>query len=123
MSDPDLEDALSDLAHDLGKGIHRPLAWLPAEADAGAVRAAVEEALFATRRRGDERTSAATLWGAFLAEVGPRTGAAWAAMVAAVDRALAWGAWTGPLDRAQVQADFAAVTPAIRAVLEEIERG
>lgn len=134
MPDESLADALADLAHDLGKAVRRPLAWLPADASDADVRQAAEEALLATRRKGSERISAQALWDAFLAEVeppqvgtgGPAVGPAWAAMVAAVERALAWAARLDPpepLDRAALEADLAAVTPAIRALIEEVERG
>lgn len=121
----DLEDALAELAHDLGKYLRLPLAWLPADASAADVRAATEQALFATRRSGTRQTSAATLWSAFLAEVDAHlTGySGWAPLVDAVQAALAWSDRLDALDRAAVTRDLSAVAPAIRALLDEVSHG
>jgi len=128
MPDPslplvDAADLLADLAHDLGKYLRLPLAWLPPEADEAAVREAAREALLATRRKAGVATPAADIWADFLAEVGETLDgfAEWPPLVAAVEAALAWGTrLDGPVDRAAIAADLGAVTPAIRALLDEV---
>lgn len=121
----DLEDALAELAHDLGKYVRLPLAWLPADASAADVRSAAEQALFATRRAGDQRTAAAQLWRDFRAEVGDHLTAfaGWAALCKAVETALAWADRLDAIDRAQITADLSAVAPAIRRLLDEVSSG
>lgn len=121
----DTVDLLADLAHDLGKYLRLPLAWLPAEADEAAVREAAREALLETRRRGGEVTPASALWASFLGEVGENLNHfnGWPALVATVERALSWAdRLEGPLDRAALTADLAAVAPAIRALLDAVDR-
>lgn len=121
----DLEDALAELAHDLGKYVRLPLAWLPADASDAEVRAAAERALFETRRAGDQVTAAATLWADFRAEVGDALAAfaSWPALCHAVEVALGWSARLDGLDRAQITADLSAVAPAIRRLLDEVSDG
>jgi len=119
----DTVDLLADLAHDLGKYLRLPLAWLPAEADEAAVRAAAHEALLETRRRGNEVTPALALWDGFLRDVGENLNdfSGWPELVAVVERALSWAErLDGPLDRAELAADLGAVAPAIRALLDEV---
>lgn len=120
----DLCDLLSDLGHDLGKYLLRPVAWLPADADAAALRAAVAQALDATQRGPLGPRSAAQIWAAFLSEVGDHLAgfAGWSALNAAVEAALAWGGrLDAPIDRAAVHGDFKAVGHTIRALLDEVE--
>ncbi|MEZ4472607.1 MAG: hypothetical protein R3F60_17860 [bacterium] len=125
MTDPTtLVDLLADLQHDLGKYLRLPLAWLPADADDAGVHAAAREALLATRRVGGQTHAAADIWRAFLADVQGHLDdrAAWPPLVATVDRALAWAErLDGPLDRAALTADLAAVGPAIRTLLDEVD--
>ncbi|MCA9525515.1 MAG: hypothetical protein KC549_04350 [Myxococcales bacterium] len=119
-----LVDLLADLQHDLGKYLRLPLAWLPADAGDDDVREAAREALLATRRAGGRVHAAADIWQAFLADVQDDLAAraGWPPLVAAVARVLAWTPrLDGPLDRAALQADLAAVSPAIRALLDEVE--
>lgn len=122
----ELADLLADLAHDLGKYLRLPLAWLPAEADEEAVRAAAREALLETRRRGAEVTPASALWEGFLRDAGENLNefAGWPDLVVVVERALTWvDRLDGPLDRAALAADLGAVAPAIRALLDEVGAG
>ncbi|MCA9539880.1 MAG: hypothetical protein KC620_13375 [Myxococcales bacterium] len=127
MRDPqDLQDALDDLQHDLGKYIRLPLTMLPADADADAVRAAATTALLRTRRGADGPVSAEQLWLRFCDEADGALDAlqGWARLTAAVDRALAWrAALDGRLDRAVLTADLSAVGDAIRALRAELDDG
>jgi hypothetical protein len=123
----DLLDALADLQHDLGKHAPLPLRMLPADADDRAVRAAARDALRRTRRGPNGVTDAATLWDDFRVEVGPLpAGPAADALREAVARALAWDARLdapAPLDRAALTADLAALSPAIRALMDAVADG
>lgn len=121
----DLEDALAELAHDLGKYLRLPLAWLPADAAPADVRAAAEKALFATLRSGGTQTSAAELWTRFLAEVDDHLAgfAHWPPLVDTVRTALGWGDRLDAIDRAAITRDVSAVAPAIRALLDEVSHG
>ena len=125
MERMDLEDALAELVHDLGKYLRLPLAWLPADASADDVRTAATQALFATRRAGSKTTAAAEIWGAFTDEVGEHLThhAGWTTLTQAVARAFAWGDRLqddAPIDRAAITADMSAVSPAIRALLQAL---
>lgn len=130
MDRMDLEDALAELVHDLGKYLRLPLAWLPADASPDDVHAAARQALFATRRAGSTTTTAAEIWTAFTDEVGDNLThlAGWSTLTQAISRAFAWGDRLNgpiaePIDRAAVTADMSAVSPAIRALLDEVSRG
>lgn len=124
-----LIEILEDVRHDLGKHLPLPLRLLPADADDGAVRAAARKALRETRRGPDGVTDGARLWADFEAELsdaldGPlrAAGPRWAALVEAVERALAWaGRLDGPLDRAALLADLTAVTPAVDRLLDDLD--
>lgn len=126
MERMDLEDALAELAHDLGKYLRLPLAWLPADASDDDVRTAARQALLATRRAGDETIPAADIWAAFTQEVGDSLTRypGWTTLTQRVERAFAWtGRLDGPLDRAAVTADMSAVSPAIRSLLQSLSEG
>jgi hypothetical protein len=58
----ELVEQLEDLRHDLGKYIRFETRFLPPDADAAALRAALRADLLQTRRRGDEIESAWALW-------------------------------------------------------------
>ena len=119
----DARDLLSDLAHDLGKYLARPLAWLPADASAEAVRLAALQALNETLRGPRGVRSAAQIWAAFLAEIGQALAAepAWAALTTTVEAALAWrDRLHHPVDRALIQADFTAVGVAVRTLMGDL---
>ncbi|MGK0357920.1 MAG: hypothetical protein ACI9U2_000203 [Bradymonadia bacterium] len=126
MQRMDLEDALAELVHDLGKYLRLPLAWLPADASADDVRAAAEQALLATRRAGAETIAAASIWAAFTEEVGDSLTQypGWTTLTQAVEGAFAWAdRLDGPIDRAAVTADMSAVSPAIRSLLQAVSEG
>jgi 4-alpha-glucanotransferase len=120
-----LIDELCDLQHDLGKYILLPLSFLPADAPAVEIRAALRRALSETRSNRDRVVPARELWREFQAAVGDSLEhlSTYAALRRAVERALAWEEMTGELDRAAVTADLAAVRPAVRAVIDEVKRG
>lgn len=122
----DILDLLLDLQHDLGKYIRMPLAYLPRDATADAIHAALHTALFETRKGPRGTRSARQMWEAYAATVGDsvRSTAAYPALVAAVERALGWEAAASDterqLDRQSAEADLSAVGPAIRAVVQEL---
>lgn len=122
-SNTPLPDLLLDLAHDLGKYLRMPLAFLPRDAPPHEVHAAVRKALLETR---PGPKPARTVWESFLAEAGPLPrNAAMTAMTRAVERALRWEtqakAPAATLDRDAVEADFNAVGKAIRTALAATE--
>ena len=122
----ELVDLLSDLQHDLGKYLRLPFSLLPREADAGQVRAALEAALFQTRRGPAGTRGAREIWKTFLDEAGGRLSgfAAFSVLESAVLRALGWRRAlenAAPLDRGSVEADLGAVAAAIQALLEEVK--
>lgn len=125
MSRDDLVDALLDLQHDLGKYLRLPLAMLPPDASEDDLRQAAADALLRTRRGPTGVTPAATVWRDFLAEVGDALDArpSFQALGATVDRALAHGACVATADVSALRADLSAVSPAIRAVLDEVRDG
>lgn len=118
-----LADLLMDLAHDLGKYIRMPLAFLPRDAPAHEVHAALRKALLETR---PGPRSARQVWAGFLAEAGvlPDT-PAFHAMRDAVEHALRWEAVARAanteLDRTEVEADLNAVHKAVRNALAALE--
>jgi hypothetical protein len=121
----ELEDLLLDLQHDLGKYIRLPLSFLPAEAATDEVRAALCTALVETRRSPRGVRSARAIWDAFAGEAREHltSSPAYAALVQTVERALAWERALGgddDIDRPRLERELGAVTPAIRAVIEEL---
>ena len=114
-------DVLSDLKHDLGKHLPRPVRWLPEGASPDELREALTQAL--SRTHGGR--GAAAIWAEGAAELAPVAGwPAFKALAAAVARALAWGErLDGPLDRAAVEADLLAVGPAVADLMDEVGRG
>ena len=122
----DIIDALTDLQHDLGKYIHMPLSYLPEEAPADEVLAALRRGLLETRTAPSGLVSARALWDAFVAEAGSTVSEydAYRALSQTVQRALAWvDRMDLPIDRQRAQTDLAAVAPATRALREAIEDG
>ncbi|MBU1433030.1 hypothetical protein KKF91_21040 [Myxococcota bacterium] len=122
MSDDlDLEDALDDLHHDLGKYIALPLSLLPLGASQAALREALRRGLLETRRVGGACQGAEALWRGFLEEAPQaRSRAGFAALEAAIAAALAWIPRLedeAPLDEARARADLTAVRAAIRALM------
>ncbi|MCA9543286.1 MAG: hypothetical protein KC613_02820 [Myxococcales bacterium] len=124
MERDELMDVLLDLKHDLGKHLPRPVRWLPPDASADDLRAALRQAL--ERTHGGR--SAAALWAdaeGELASVAQRP--AFQALALAVQRALAWGARLddpdAALDRAAVEADLLAVGPAVAALMDAVAHG
>lgn len=70
LNQDDVVDALMDLKHDLGKYLLIPFSMLsdfPTKQD---VHEAIRNALFATRKKGDQFIPAVDLWNGFLDEVG-----------------------------------------------------
>lgn len=129
MDAESLREILDDVQHDLGKHLLLPLRLLPADADADALRRAAGTALLRTRRGPGGAVSAAALWAGFADELAALLGRApadagppWDGLAAAVDRALAWaGRLDGPIDRAALIADLAAVGEATRAASAALE--
>lgn len=125
----ELAERLADLRHDLGKHIRLPLALLRADAPAAEVREALATGLLRTRRGPDGVRTARQLWEKFCRETGGWLGrfAGWASLERAVERALAWEGALLPgapeVDRAAADADLAALTPALRALEAELDRG
>lgn len=122
----DLQDMLMDLQHDLGKYIRMPLSFLPDGASDDEVRAAVRKALKETRSAAGKTRTARELWDAFASEAGAplKTFAGFAALERAVEQALKWEAVVdagAPVDRTRAEKDLAAVGPAIRALLQELD--
>ena len=126
--DPALRELLEDLRHDLVKYVRLPLRMLPGDADLDAVRGAVECALLRTRESPQQVLSAREIY----AQAKPALLAASAnpvrlqAFEAALTRVLAWEACLGgarALDRAQLEADLAALAGALDAWLGEVSRG
>ncbi len=118
-----LVDALLDLQHDLGKYLRMPIAFLPREADASALRAALHKALRQTRSGPDGVRSARSLWGDFEREVGGALAGrpGYVRLVEAVRTALAWEAALDDadavLDRQRIEAELGAVATAIRELI------
>ena len=123
MTTPEpLADLLLDLAHDLGKYIRMPLAFLPKDAPNPQVHAALQKALLGTR----PGQTARQVWDQFLRQAGPLPSQPpFVRMQAAVDRALQWEqlaqAEGGQVPRSQVEADLDAVGPAVRAALRAVQ--
>jgi hypothetical protein len=116
----DLEDAVDDLAHDLGKYIHLPITLLPTDVDDVTFREAAHKALHQTRRGPNGSQSAASLWAAFQEEAGNELSMleGWSELAGAVAQALTWteavSDTTQELNREALLTDLRAVTPAIR---------
>ena len=127
VTQEDLEDALDDLAHDLGKYIHLPLSLLPETASADEFHEAAELALMRTRRASTGDQSAHDLWTAFRQEVGNELMAypGWVELEQAVAKALGWTERLGGAyrteDRMNLIYDLRAVAPAIRVLRGQID--
>ncbi len=124
MEREDLVDELLELHHDLGKYIHLPLSFLPADASPADVAAAVEAGLQRTRRGPGGVESADAIWTAFEIAFAGRLESypSFGRLRDVVRRALAWADVRGELDRAAVSADLTAVAPAVRGVIDEVSR-
>ncbi len=125
MRHGELLDLLSDLKHDLGKYIRLPFTMLPPCADWDEVRTALHHALLQTRSGPDGFVPARDVWKRFLDEAGGcfESYAAWKAVVAAVDAALAWEKALqddAPIEREAVERDLAAVTVALQRLSMEV---
>jgi hypothetical protein len=121
-------DLLLDLKHDLGKYLVLPIALLPSDADASALRAALERALRQTRSSRGVTRSAREIWQDFDAELSGALspGCGLDDLRRAIERALEWEhalAAHGTLDRAALERDFAAVQVAIAALIDEARGG
>jgi len=121
-------DLLLDLKHDLGKYMVLPIALLPGDADAAALRAALERALRQTRSTRGVTRSAREIWQGFhdelAAVLAPESGLD--DLRIAVERALAWEhalSVQDALDRAALERDFHAVQVAIAALIDEARGG
>ena len=129
MTQEDLEDALDDLAHDLGKYIHLPLSFLPPDATDDEVHNAAIIALNHTRRGPSGNQSARELWSDFCREVGNALAdySSWSNLERVVEKALSWTERTaGPFQpefRDQLIEDLMAVAPAIRRLRGQIDGG
>lgn len=123
-----LQETLFDLKHDLGKYLVLPLAMLPRDAAAADVREALARALLQTRKDRAGTHSARSVWQRFERELEPALSAspAYAALRAAVERALAWEARLASpaaLERAAIEADLREVQRAIAALIAEVQHG
>ncbi|MBI5495215.1 MAG: hypothetical protein HY904_09300 [Deltaproteobacteria bacterium] len=124
---PDPRELLADLAHDLGKYLRMPVAFLPAAASDDEVRDAARRALLETRVTPTGTRGARALWEAFLAEGGDalRGREGFDELERAVARALAWETRVrdggSALERPALVADFSAVSAAIRALSQRLD--
>jgi hypothetical protein len=121
-------DLLLDLKHDLGKYLVLPIALLPSDADASALRAALERALRQTRSSRGVTRSAREIWHGFDAELSGALspGSGLDDLRVAIERALEWEhalAAHATLDRSALERDFAAVQEAIAALIDEARGG
>jgi hypothetical protein len=128
MSDDALQETLIDLKHDLGKYLVLPLAMLPRDAAQADVRAALARALLQTRKDRAGTHTARSVWQRFEGELAPALSAspAYAALRAAVERALAWEprlADEAALERTAIETDLRAVQHAIAALIAEVQDG
>lgn len=121
-------DLLLDLKHDLGKYMMLPIALLPGDADAPALREALDRALRKTRSTRGVMRSAREIWQGFHDELAsvlaPESGLD--DLRLAVERALEWEhalAAQGALDRAALERDFHAVQVAIAVLIDEARGG
>jgi len=127
MEREQLIDVLLDLQHDLGKYILLPLSFLPREATPAEVRAALRRALFETHKGPSGVRSAREIWTEFETTMTGALGGyqSFAPVCASVERALAWEAIArddSPVDRDAANADLAAVVPAVRNLIDEVNR-
>ena len=125
--DATLAELLDDLRHDLAKYLSLPLRMLPRDAEPAALRAALADALWHTRRSGGRSTPARELYARARAELLETKAdpARLRALDQAVARALAWEgalARDAPLPRAQIEADLSAVGVELEAWSREVER-
>lgn len=118
----ELLDELLDLQHDLGKYIQMPLSFLPQDASAAQLSTAVRKALFETRSGPDSVQSARSIWSAFESRFSAQLESyeTFVHLRKVVERALAWESANGELNRDEVSADLAAISPAIRNVIDEV---
>lgn len=132
----DLIDLLLDLEHDLAKYLAMPFGFLPAGAQPDEVRCALSRALLATQQGSGGTRPARALWAQFVA-VAPaalRRSPRYAVLETAVETALAWercvrplspaggppADLSVPLDRAAIERDLRAVSPAIRDLINHL---
>jgi len=96
---------------------------------AGDVRRELKKALYSTQRGSSGTRSARQLWEEFLEEDAGRLAvlAGWAGLVAVVEQAFSWDAALAPgapqIDRAAATRDLAAVSVAIKGLIEEMQHG
>ena len=126
MTADDLLDALADLQHDLGKYIAMPVTMLPIDATNADLRAAIQGALFETRRGPTGVRSARSIWGGFVNEVEESLNdkAAWGSLVAAVTQAFSWEdrlVGNASIDRGAVTKDLLGVSHAIRELMKNVQ--
>jgi hypothetical protein len=130
-ANPTLE-LLLDLKHDLGKYMLLPLAFLPRDADAAAVRAALARGLLRTRSRrtvgGEETQSAREIWQASLPALraGTLPQPALVELEGAMERALAWERVLHDdvaFDRVAVERDLLIVQRAFAELLQDMIHG
>ena len=123
----ELQELLLDLQHDLGKYLSMPLTFLPAGAPPNAVHQALHKALLETRPGKGRPEGARVLWERFCQEAGEAVLIipGYRAMEETVERALGWEAVASQpgatVNRAAAEADLAAVTPAIRNLIQALE--
>lgn len=128
VSRTELQELLMDLQHDLGKYVAMPLTFLPAGAGPRDVKQALHKALMETRPGKGRPEGARALWERFRQEAGEDVLVVpgYRAMEQTVERALCWESVAASpdaaVDRAAVEADLGAVTPAIRTVIQALER-
>jgi hypothetical protein len=126
MNRQELLDVLADLQHDLGKYIRLPISMLPRDASPAELREALATALLRTRQSPRGTRSARAIWQEFETEAGAdaRAYPSYTALEAAVERALAWemtaAREAAVIDRAALESDLAAVSSAIRKLIEEV---
>lgn len=127
VTQEDLEDALDDLAHDLGKYIHLPLSLLPDTASDDEFLEAATLALIRTRRAPTGDQSARELWVAFCQEVGNELVSypGWIELEQTIANALDWTERLQDAARSESRtklvADLRAVAPAIRVLRGQID--
>lgn len=123
----DLLDLLADLQHNLGKYIRLPLSMIEEGASEEQYRTALKSALLQTRKGPSGVLTARQLWEEFVEEAAPqlRDMAEFKALVTAVKHALNWEIYidpgSPPMPVSDIQDDLAAVSDAIRHLLEGVK--
>ena len=123
----ELLDLLADLQHNLGKYIRLPMAMLGEGAGEEAYREALRCALLETRKGPSGVLSAQQIWDDFVKKAGGRLRglSEFKVMVSAVKRALESEMYidpgSPPMPMADIQEDFAAISDAIRHLMEGVE--